>query len=50
MSYRTCFQGRLLTVVEEVLRRNALVHHELPEEDDLAAAADDAFLGLDREK
>jgi hypothetical protein len=34
-------------VFREILRRAALTEHETPSDDDLVAAADEVFLGLD---
>lgn len=37
-------------VLDEILRRAALEHHGLPTDEELVAAADAAFLQLDREE
>jgi hypothetical protein len=37
-------------VLDEILRRAALEHHELPSDDELTAAADALFLQLDRDE
>jgi len=37
-------------VLDEMLRRAALEHHELPADDELVAAADSLFLQMDRDE
>jgi hypothetical protein len=37
-------------VLDEILRRAALEHHGLPNDDELISAADDLFLQLDRDE
>ncbi|MGA2216655.1 MAG: hypothetical protein ABSG51_01120 [Terracidiphilus sp.] len=37
-------------VLDEMLRRAALEHHELPDDNELVAAADSLFLQMDRDE